>query len=103
MLIKPLRPHLETQFKDLPKEVKFCKKCVMSNQRPRISFDKEGVCQPCRYTENKKKGLIDYKKRKIQLEKLLDKHRSKKGEYDVIVPCSGGKDSSSIAHKLKYT
>ena len=66
MLIKPLKPHLETQFKGLPKEVKFCKKCVVSNQRPRISFDTEGVCQPCRYTETKKKGLIDYNKRKIQ-------------------------------------
>ena len=25
----------------LPKEVKFCRKCTISNQRPRISFDKE--------------------------------------------------------------
>lgn len=102
MLIRPLKPHLETQFKELPKEVKFCKKCVVSNQRPRISFDKEDVCMACRYTETKKKGLIDYNKRKIQLEKLLDKHRSKNGEYDIVVPCSGGKDSSTIAHKLKY-
>ena len=27
----------------LPEEVKFCKKCVVSNQRPRIVFDNEGV------------------------------------------------------------
>ena len=102
MIKKPLKPHLESQFKKLPKKIEFCKRCVMSNQRPRISFDKEGICGPCRYTEMKHKGFINYKKRKILLEKLLDKHRSKNGEYDVIVPCSGGKDSSTIAHKLKY-
>ena len=33
----------------LPKEVKFCKKCTISNQRPRISFDEEGVCSACRF------------------------------------------------------
>jgi N-acetyl sugar amidotransferase len=102
MLIKPLLPHLETQFKKLPKEVKFCKKCVISNQRPRIQFNEDGICNPCLYAERKKKNLIDYDKRKIELEKLLDKHRSTNGKHDVVVPCSGGKDSSMIAHKLKY-
>jgi N-acetyl sugar amidotransferase len=102
MLIKPLSPHLERQFVDLPKKVKFCTKCVMSNQRPRITFDKEGVCSPCRYTEMKKNNEINYEKRKIELEKLLDKYRRNDGSYDIIVPCSGGKDSSTIAHKLKH-
>jgi N-acetyl sugar amidotransferase len=32
----------------------------------------------------------------------MDQHRSKDGSYDIIVPCSGGKDSSTIAHRLKY-
>lgn len=102
MLIKPLLPHLERQFTELPSEVKFCKKCVMSNQRPRISFDKEGICGPCNYTEMKKNNEIDYLDRKKELEILLDKYRKKDGEYDIIVPCSGGKDSSTIAHKLKH-
>ena len=64
MIKKPLKPHLESQFKKLPKKIEFCKRCVMSNQRPRISFDKEGICGPCRYTEMKHKGIINYKKRK---------------------------------------
>ena len=102
MIKKPLLPHLETQFKNLPHEVKFCKKCVMSNQRPRIKFNEDGICEPCLYTERKKKNLIDYDKRKKELIQLLDKHRSKDGSHDVVVPCSGGKDSSMIAHKLKY-
>ena len=102
MLIKPLLPHLERQFTELPKEVKFCKKCVMSNQRPRISFDSDGICGPCNYTEMKKDNLIDYSIRKNELEILLDKYRKNDGAYDIIVPCSGGKDSSTIAHKLKH-
>ena len=30
---------------NLPKKVEFCKKCVISNQRPRINFDNEVFVQ----------------------------------------------------------
>ena len=94
----------------------FCKKCVISNQRPSsvvefnndslkaktvIQFDEEGVCQACRYAEIKDKN-IDWKEREDQLLKLLDKYRSTNGSYDCIVPGSGGKDSAFTAHLLKY-
>ena len=39
---------------ELPANVKFCKKCVVSNQRPRIVFDDEGGCSACRFAEKKK-------------------------------------------------
>ena len=91
---------LDPQQLSLPDEVKFCTRCVMSNQRPRIIFDEFGVCSACNYAEFKKG--IDWEERKKQFKELCDKHRSKDGSYDVIVPCSGGKDSSKIAHKLKY-
>lgn len=32
----------------LPSIVNYCKECVISNQRPRITFDSEGVCSACR-------------------------------------------------------
>ena len=32
----------------------------------------------------------------------MEKHRGKHGEYDCIVPGSGGKDSCYAAHILKY-
>ena len=48
---------------NLPSEVIFCKKCVISNQRPRIVFDNEGICNACRYFEYKKKNRLG-KKRK---------------------------------------
>lgn len=91
----------DRQILELPQEVKFCTKCVMSNQRPRITFDEQGVCSACRYAEYKR-TKIDWDARKKMFEKLCDEHRSKDGSYDVIVPCSGGKDSSTIAHRLKH-
>ena len=99
----------------LPLEVKFCKKCVYSNQRPSstvefknlkeaeketLGFDNDGVCSACRFAEHKEK--IDWKKREQELIALCDKYRSKDGYYDCIVPGSGGKDSSFAAHILKY-
>ncbi len=86
---------------NLPIDIKFCKKCVISNQRPRIIFDKEGVCSACRFNEKKNKD-IDWEKREQELRALCDKHRSKDGRWDVIVPCSGGKDSAFVAHMLKH-
>jgi hypothetical protein len=38
----------------LPVEVKFCRKCTVSNQRPRITFDENGVCSACNFAEYKK-------------------------------------------------
>jgi len=96
-----LREKVDIQKKyNLPTEVKFCKKCVISNQRPRISFDKEGVCSACRFAE--KKAQIDWGKREKELIALLDRHRRNDGYWDVVVPASGGKDSVFVAHMLKY-
>jgi len=85
----------------LPSEVRFCKKCTVSNQRPRITFDENGVCSACNFAEYKR-NQIDWDKREKELLSLCDKHRKKNGGYDVIVPCSGGKDGSFVAHQLKY-
>jgi N-acetyl sugar amidotransferase len=86
---------------NLPSEVKFCKKCTISNQRPRIIFDEHGVCSACNYAEYKR-TKVDWSGRETELIELCNKHRKNNGEYDVIVPCSGGKDGSFVAHMLKY-
>lgn len=93
-------PILDKQLAKLPKKVVYCKRCVVSNQRPRITIDKEGICSACRY-QDEKDYKIDWQKREKMLVKLLDKHRSKDGSFDVIVPSSGGKDSGYVAHQLK--
>ncbi|MDD5072142.1 MAG: N-acetyl sugar amidotransferase, partial [Patescibacteria group bacterium] len=90
---------LDKQLLAQPKEVKFCRRCVVSNQRPRTEFDEEGVCGACRYAEKKK--TINWKKRQEEFAAVCDKYRSKDGSFDVIVPGSGGKDSGFTAHTLK--
>lgn len=99
----------------LPEHVTFCRRCVMSNQRPAstiefkhtadskkttLHIDDEGVCDACRMAVHKEQ--INWEKREEELLKLLDQHRSKDGSYDCLVPGSGGKDSAYQAHVLKY-
>ena len=90
----------EKQILQLPKEVKWCKRCTISNQRPRIEFDKNGICSACKVLDYK--DTINWKKREEELLHLLDFNRSKNGNWDVIVPSSGGKDSGYVAHILRY-
>lgn len=99
----------------LPEDVIFCRRCVMSNQRPASSvefkhtkerkvqtlyIDEEGVCDACRFAELKER--MDWEQREGELLKLLDRYRRHDGGYDCIVPGSGGKDSGYAAHVLKY-
>ncbi len=92
---------IDRQFNEIPKEIKFCKNCVVSNQRPRINFNEEGVCSACQWAFEKDHS-IDWDTRIKELEELCDRHRSKDGSFDVVVPGSGGKDSAFVAHLLKH-
>ena len=91
---------LDRQIVTLPKDIIYCKRCSISNQRPRLQFDEEGVCSACRFAEEKD-TKIEWDKREQELRELCDRHRRSDGRWDVIVPCSGGKDASQVAHKLK--
>lgn len=98
---------------NLPSEVEYCKKCLMSNQRPNMTSEHyntieqkkniikftDGICDACKYFEHK--DDIDWEKRERELKTLLDKYRSRNGSYDVVVPGSGGKDSFFVSHLLK--
>lgn len=86
---------------NLPLEVQYCKRCVVSNQRPRIVFDAEGICNACRFAE-RKHTRIDWAERDRELRDLCDRFRRDDGRHDIIVPSSGGKDSAVVAHKLKH-
>ncbi|XXK30590.1 N-acetyl sugar amidotransferase [Rhodobacteraceae bacterium nBUS_24] len=85
---------------NLPLKVKFCKCCVMSNQRPRIVFDENGICSACLYWK-RKNSEINWSVREQELWEVCEKHRSKDGSFDVLVPSSGGKDSVYVAHLLR--
>jgi N-acetyl sugar amidotransferase len=84
----------------LPDQIRFCRRCVISNQRPRITFDEEGVCSACRFAEVKQ-AKIDWTARERELAATCDKYRRTDGRFDVVVPCSGGKDSGYVSHVLK--
>jgi len=80
--------------------MKFCKKCIMPDTRPGISFNLEGVCIACQ--NNEKKKSVNWDARMKELEILCDKYRRKNpGEYDCIIAVSGGKDSHYQVHVMK--
>ena len=100
---------------NLPNGVTYCKKCTISNQRPNTSVEyksvsatanksymnlnDDGVCDACKFAETKIN--INWEARKQELEEVLVNHRKTNGEYDVLVPGSGGKDSLMAAKILK--
>lgn len=109
-----MRNNIKTLY-GLPRKVIFCKKTLISNQRPTSSIefyhnkkskkktlfiDKNRISDSWKYSRRKKK--INYKKREKELLNLLEKYRSNNRHYDCIVPGSGGKDSCYATHILKY-
>ena len=97
-----------------PVDVRFCKLCTASNQRPSsvvewqsdgtrkptLFFNDDGVCAACEY-QAIMDTQIDWEKREQELRDLCSQARSKVGHYDCVVPGSGGKDSTFAAHVLK--
>lgn len=72
----------------------------MPNTKPDLSFDAEGVCDACRSAELK--NQIDWEARRKEFEELVGRYRGKNpGNYDCIVPVSGGKDSTYQVWLLK--
>ncbi len=78
----------------------WCKNCLNMSTRPRISFDERGWCNACQWMEEKK--TLDWGSRQKELLAILEKNRSKNGNFDCIVPVSGGKDGSYVAYTLKH-
>ena len=90
-----------TGMHNLPLEVKWCSKCLMSNQRPcsfpehlhrpgragakYLTIGDDGVCDACRFAE-RKAVAINWSARETELLRLLDLHRGKRKPYDCIVP-----------------
>lgn len=81
-------------------EIFWCSTCLNMSTRPRISFDDQGSCNACQWTEEKKS--LNWEARQNELQDLLDKYRSSNGSgFDCVVPVSGGKDGSYVAYTLK--
>lgn len=70
-----------------------CTRCVMPSSRPDVPFV-HGVCAAC--LNKDKIPILDWEERHSRLLSILDRCDGR-----VIVPSSGGKDSSYIALRLK--
>jgi len=70
-----------------------CSHCTIPITWETVYFDKNGVCNICKNWEKKQKS-IDWVEREKLLIDFFDEVKKKKGQYDCIVPFSGGKDST---------
>ena len=79
--------------------MRYCKRCLMPDTRPGITFV-DGVCVPCiNYTERK---TTDWDKRRKELETLCNKYRGCNNDgYDCAIAISGGKDSHYQVYVMK--
>ena len=78
----------------------FCTSCTTptSSAAP-LELNEFGICSGC-LTSNER-AEVDWERRKILFENLLDDYKSKNNYYDCIIPVSGGKDSYWQIHKIK--
>jgi len=70
----------------------------MPDTKPGIRLDKDGICQACIHHQQRKN--VNWDSRFDELVKLCNKYR-KVGEYDCLIPVSGGKDSYYQVYVLK--
>lgn len=76
-----------------------CNRCVLPETFPFIEFDEEGVCNYCRGYRPRYAGMHPTETRKSFIDSL-DKYRRNGKEPDVLVPFSGGRDSSYGLHLI---
>jgi len=82
------------------KNQRICKRCILPESKPGIRLNNEGVCNICEDHEKTKDLEEDIKPLETDFIKLLRMYKSR-GEYDCLVMCSGGKDSTSSLYYMK--
>lgn len=76
-----------------------CSCCVLPETFPFIEFDDKGVCNYCRNYKPRYAGMHPTETRQSFI-KSLEKYRRSGKEPDVLVPFSGGRDSSYGLHLI---
>ena len=75
--------------------MRVCTRCILPETFPGIKYDEEGVCNYC--LEHKPVRVLGEE----ALKNKLSYYRSRKrGEYDCVIPISGGRDSSFVLHQM---
>jgi hypothetical protein len=78
-----------------------CKRCLLPAAVPGSDIDNSGVCRPCReFSPAAVTGdEAERRRREDDLHAALEAARGQ-GQYDCLVPFSGGKDSAWLLYKL---
>ncbi len=73
--------------------IRFCRRCLYPETKPDLWFDERGVCSACLGFEGRKE--VDWEERRKEFIEVTARYRAQDGgNYDCIVPVSGGKDST---------
>lgn len=80
------------------KEKRRCTRCVLPDTFPQITFNEEGVCNFCLDAETHPLRRPSQEK---ELTAIFENLKKKKKTYDVIVPLSGGKDSTYVLYLIR--
>lgn len=77
------------------KVIQRCKKCILPTSLPSVRVDEDGICNHC---NNYDRFMVQWdqerEERLKRWEVLVDQAKKRKQRYDVIIPLSGGKDST---------
>jgi N-acetyl sugar amidotransferase len=83
--------------------MKYCKRCVYPSVAVNLSFDDLGICSSCRTFEAFNQLAPEFwDKRRKRFEDIINERLlGNTGEFDVLIPVSGGKDSYFQTHVCK--
>jgi N-acetyl sugar amidotransferase len=73
-----------------------CNRCLYTTNHPFGLILNNDICSGCSYHDEK--NIIDWSVRKERLKSIIREYRSKVGNYDCIVPITGGQDSFYTLH-----
>jgi len=77
-----------------------CKRCVLVESKPDIWLDERGICNLCLdFEKGKSSQQGNSKLLETDLIRTLNKYKGN-GQYDCLVMCSGGKDSTSTLYYM---
>ena len=80
-------------MKDKTVERVLCRQCILPASFPGITFNEDGICNHCQRYKGEKATAAKQKKYEQKFVDLIESQKNK-GDYDVIVAYSGGKDST---------
>lgn len=78
--------------------MRICESCILPDSYPNIEFDEKGVCNFCKKSDIntvKNRHEIGHIEKEEDLIKKIQALKDHENKYDVLVPISGGVDSSN--------